>query len=493
MTERLIYQHKSGEKMDNPEYEKFLLDIADDVAELVAVSENRKRFEQHSCDLGKKQAAYLDAKRRADEKHAEQKRIALTKPKLSQQISYLKSKGWVEADLSPLNMGVYSESHLKPPSEEMPPEPLAGFLSVLTHDKDIPDVVPRPKIVEALAYYYFSLATIHDKMRDEGYIPIHNNSEAKQLAKSVWATIEKLCVDRQFIIKTALDHVEADLARKKPDKLPCTREEFEQFKAFYETFKKLTEQPEKVADFEYEKQKLLCNVEKIWPRIEELCKQFDISPEREMTEENRMQAARSFARRMSGETDLPKPESRPTRKELITLALVKSEIDCCPKPGHLEENGLFPKNLAAPFIAKIKLPTHIQRRNKIKQILAAVLARLSEYFGEEIGSQASPEKPAGTEQDITPTEEEKEKVKTIGSINIQDSNVILGDVQAKNLQIGDDATIDKKPEAENPPETAQSTALGKLAWIRGLLWKLYDVTVKSALEWLWTKIFSGPT
>ncbi len=79
---------------------------------------------------------------------------------------------------------------------------------------DIPDVVPRPKIDEALAYYYFSLATIHDKMRDEGYIPIHNNSEAKQLAKSVWATIETLCVDRQFIIKIALDHVEADLAKK---------------------------------------------------------------------------------------------------------------------------------------------------------------------------------------------------------------------------------------------------------------------------------------
>ncbi|MBC8470958.1 MAG: hypothetical protein H8D56_15910 [Planctomycetes bacterium] len=152
--------------MDNPEYEKFLLDIADDVAKLVAISENRTCFEHHSCDLGKKQAAYSEARKRG--------------------------------------------------ANQMPPEPLAGFLSVLTHDKDIPDVVPRPKIDEALAYYYFSLATIHDKMRDEGYIPIHNNSEAKQLAKSVWATIEKLCVDRQFIIKIALDYVEADLARKKP-------------------------------------------------------------------------------------------------------------------------------------------------------------------------------------------------------------------------------------------------------------------------------------
>jgi len=151
-------------KMDNPEYEKFLSEIADDVAKLFAISENRTRFEQHSCDLGKKQAAYSETRNRG--------------------------------------------------ANQIPPEPLAGFLSVLTHDKDISDVVPRPKIDEALAYYYFSLATIHDKMRDEGYIPIHNNSEAKQLAKSVWAIIENLCVDRQFIIKTAIDHVEADLAKK---------------------------------------------------------------------------------------------------------------------------------------------------------------------------------------------------------------------------------------------------------------------------------------
>lgn len=197
--------------MNNPEYEKFLLDIADDVAELVALSENRKRFEQHSCDLGKKQADYSRARKRADK----QWKTALAKP-LPDRISYLKSKGWnqveLKPDLTPVDVYFSGKTGWKPP--EMPYDPLSGFLSVLTHDKDIPDVVPRPKIDEALAYYYFSLATIHDKMRDEGYIPIHNNSEAKQLAKSVWATIEKLCVDRQFILKTALDHVEADLAKK---------------------------------------------------------------------------------------------------------------------------------------------------------------------------------------------------------------------------------------------------------------------------------------
>mgnify|MGYP001105171346 CR=1 FL=1 len=151
--------------MDNLEYENFLLEIADKVEALVKVSENRKRFEQHSCDLGKKHAAYKEAKERG--------------------------------------------------AKQMPYDPLSRFLSVLTHDKDIPDVVPRLKIDEALAYYYFSLATIHDKMRNEGYIPIHNDSRAKQLANTgVWPIIENLCLDKQFIINTAFGHVEADLPKK---------------------------------------------------------------------------------------------------------------------------------------------------------------------------------------------------------------------------------------------------------------------------------------
>ncbi len=152
--------------MDNPEYEKFLLGIADKVGELVAVSENRKRFEQHSCDLGKKHAAYLKAWKRG--------------------------------------------------AKQMPLEPLSRFLSILAYDKDNPDEPLRPKIDEALVYYYFMLATIHDKMRDEGYIPIHNDAYAKQLAKSVWPIIENLCVDRQCIIKDAFNCVKADLTAKTP-------------------------------------------------------------------------------------------------------------------------------------------------------------------------------------------------------------------------------------------------------------------------------------
>jgi len=62
-----------------------------------------------------------------------------------------------------------------------------------------------------------------------------------------------------------------------------------------------------------------------------------------------------------------------------------------------------------------------------------------------------------------------------------------------SLWRGEDDKRSESASAEKPAETGQSTALGKLGWIRGLLWRLYDATVKSALEWLWTKIFSGPT
>jgi len=189
--------------VDNPEYEYFLLDIADKVENL-AVSENRKRFEQHSCNFGKKQAAYSRARKWAEV----QWKIALAKS-LPEQTSYLKRKGWEQVKVkdrsTPVNVYSSAKNHWKPP--KTPLDPFSRFLSVLT------DEPPQLKIDEALAYYYFSLATIHDKMR-EGYILIHNETYAKQLAKSVWPIIENLCVDRQFIIKAAFKHVKIDLAEK---------------------------------------------------------------------------------------------------------------------------------------------------------------------------------------------------------------------------------------------------------------------------------------
>jgi len=187
------------------------------------------------------------------------------------------------------------------------------------------------------------------------------------------------------------------------ENMPCTREEFERIKAFYKTFKKLTEQPEEIDDFEYEKQKLLCNVEKLWPLIEKFCKQFNISLKREKVKEDRTQAAFRYAHAMSGKADSPEPKSQPQKKELIALDLIKSEIHSCQKPGDSVESGLFPKNLASPYIAKIKLSMHIHRRDKIRQILASVLARLCVYFDEEIETPSSPQKPAETGRNTTPT------------------------------------------------------------------------------------------
>jgi len=143
--------------MDNPEYEKFLLDVADDVESLVAVPEKRKRFEQQSRDLGKKQAVCSQVRG----------------------------------------------------AKQMPPDPLLGFIPTSNGEP------PPLKIGGALAIYYFLLATIHDKMREE-YIPINNNIWSKRLAKSVWPIVENLYVDKQFIIKSALEHVKVDLAGKEP-------------------------------------------------------------------------------------------------------------------------------------------------------------------------------------------------------------------------------------------------------------------------------------
>jgi len=57
---------------------------------------------------------------------------------------------------------------------------------------------------------------------------------------------------------------------------------------------------------------------------------------------------------------------------------------------------------------------------------------------------------------VATTKEHKDKTKAISSINIQNSNVILGDVQSKNLQIGDNSCIDKQPVPENSADTKQN-------------------------------------
>jgi len=144
---------------------------------------------------------------------------------LTDRISYLKSKGWEqvdsEADSTPVNTRSSFETdgwhYWKLPP--MPPNPLRKFQSVLIYEKDDSLVPPPPEIDEALAYYYFSLATILYKMRD--YPSIRNDTYAKQLSDSLWPNIENLCSDKdgeRKNINTALDDVEADLAAKTPAK-----------------------------------------------------------------------------------------------------------------------------------------------------------------------------------------------------------------------------------------------------------------------------------
>lgn len=70
---------------------------------------------------------------------------------------------------------------------------------------------------------------------------------------------------------------------------------------------------------------------------------------------------------------------------------------------------------------------------------------------------------AETKPDIPPIEKEKEKVKTIGSVKIQSFTGILGDVQAENLQIGDNAQIHKKPKAET--KNKEKRMLQRIYWL----------------------------
>jgi hypothetical protein len=166
-------------------------------------------------------------------------------------------------------------------------------------------------------------------------------------------------------------------------------EEFEQLKDFRDTLRKLTEQPEALDDFEFEKQKLLCDAERLWPKIEYHCKQFGIPLERDNIEEIEEQDAKTYAQ-MIHDPNLPRPEYRQPPKELITLDLVKSVIDT------LEKSGKQPTTLhdVLPSLRSKYESSYISRSDKIKEIIAKVLVHLE--------PQASYKKPAEKEEDATP-------------------------------------------------------------------------------------------
>ena len=61
--------------------------------------------------------------------------------------------------------------------------------------------------------------------------------------------------------------------------------------------------------------------------------------------------------------------------------------------------------------------------------------------------------------------EQEEKAKETSSINIQRSNVILGDVQAENVHIGNHASIHKPPKPKNKSKSLITKCLRVLSWL----------------------------
>lgn len=87
------------------------------------------------------------------------------------------------------------------------------------------------------------------------------------------------------------------------------------------------------------------------------------------------------------------------------------------------------------------------------------------------------EEPAETEQNTTLAKKEKDKSKTIGSVNIQNFHGILGDVQAENVQTGNHASIHKETKAGEQNKSLLIRLLQLLGW----LW--------TQLKWLWANVW----
>jgi len=101
----------------------------------------------------------------------------------------------------------------------------------------------------------------------------------------------------------------------------------------------------------------------------------------------------------------------------------------------------------SPLAVKI-LPEQALVKNQLK----ADFEKMFEEFSEHT---------AGTGRNSTPAKEERERAKTIDSINIHNFTGILGDVQqAENVQIGNHASIHKEAKAdvaEKPAEAGRDT------------------------------------
>lgn len=104
--------------------------------------------------------------------------------------------------------------------------------------------------------------------------------------------------------------------------------------------------------------------------------------------------------------------------------------------------------------------------------------------------EADLKKPVETGQDITGAIiDEKTQAKTIGSINIQNFKGVLGDVQAEDFQIADDASIQKqaKPEWDS---TGERGRIKKIAgWIFKKMWYLIGAVIVSFIGTILIDIF----
>jgi hypothetical protein len=278
--------------------------------------------------------------------------------------------------------------------------------------------------------------------------------------------------------------------RKKSDKLPCTREEFEQFKAIHGSFSFFFDPKREISDSEYSlrKTELIHKVEEFWPTFQKLCKELGISLEIEDRPLFYTPAAKTnYARAMCGRTDFVEDKLIPRR--LLDLDILVRAIKSCTKSGHPEVNMWeISNNLAAKVSKEEAWKCNQLIMRQIKKIFDELLIHLCECFGDEIASQSSRKKPAETKQDITPSEDQEEKAKKIPSINIKDSNVIFGDVQSENVQTGDYSSIHKQPTAgEKKPK------LRIISWIftktSHLIWAIIIATVGSLIAAILIRYF----
>ncbi len=183
-------------------------------------------------------------------------------------------------------------------------------------------------------------------------------------------------------------------------KLPCTREEFEQFKAIHGYFGFFFDAKPEIPDSEYSlrKTELIHKVKDFWPIFQKLCKELGMSLEIEDRPLFYTPAAKTnYARAMCDRTDFVK--DKPIPKRLLDLDMLVSAIESCTKSGQPEVNMWeLSNNLVAKARKEESWQCNQSIMRQIKNIFDELLILLRKCFGEEIETQISTPKPAEKEQ-----------------------------------------------------------------------------------------------